>query len=173
MLYNNSRRRLLLNETDRQAMRLAGQFNAQLFDALRSFVRPGITTGQIDRFVEDYVRDHGHTAASKGYPGQVSPFPASCCTSVNDVICHGVPDQYLLKDGDIVNVDVATVVNGWHGDSSETFIIGQPREVARRVVQAAFDCLWLAIDSLRPNSRVSEIGEAIVRHARKLGFIVV
>jgi methionyl aminopeptidase len=173
MLYNNSRRRLLLNETDRQGMRVAGKFNAQLFDAIRAFIKPGVTTGQIDHFVETYVRDHGHTAASKGYPGQSGPFPASCCTSVNDVICHGVPDNYALQDGDIVNVDVATVVNGWHGDSSETFIIGQPRDNARRVVQAAFDCLWLAIDNIKPNSRVSEIGDPIVRHAKKLGFSVV
>ena len=99
MLYNNSRRRLLLNETERQGMRVAGQFNAQLFDEVRAFIRPGVTTAQIDHLVETYVRDHGHTAASKGYPGQAGPFPASCCTSVNDVVCHGVPDQYLLKEG--------------------------------------------------------------------------
>ena len=100
-------------------------------------------------------------------------FPASCCTSINDVICHGIPGDYALKEGDIVNVDLTSIVNGWHGDSSETFIIGTPSELARRVVQCAFDCLWLAIDNLRPNCRVSDIGDPIVRHAKKHGFSVV
>jgi methionyl aminopeptidase len=171
MLYN--RRNRLLGAQERESMRVAGRFNAQLMDVVRAFVRPGVTTGQIDQLVETYIRDHGHVAASKGYAGQSGPYPASCCTSVNDVICHGVPDNTILQEGDIVNVDVATVVHGWHGDSSETFVIGQPKDLARRVVQAAFDCLWLAIDNLRPNGRVSDIGDPIVRHAKRLGFTVV
>jgi methionyl aminopeptidase len=171
MLYN--RRRLLLAPHERQAMREAGRFNGQLMDVVRAFVRPGVATREIDKLVETYTRDHGHVPAQLGYHGQAGAYPSSCCTSVNDVICHGIPGEYVLKDGDIVNIDITTIVNGWHGDSSETFIIGQPSELARRVVQCCFDCLWLAIDNLRPNCRVSDIGDPIVRHARKFGFSVV
>ncbi len=171
MLYN--RRRLLLTTAERQGMREACRFNAQLMDEVRKIIGPGLTTGEIDKLVETYTRDHGHVPAQLGYHGQAGAFPASCCTSVNDIICHGVPGSYALKDGDIVNVDLTTIVNGWHGDSSETFIIGTPSELARRVVQCAFDCMWLAIDNLKPNCRVSDIGDPIVRHARKHGFSVV
>ena len=171
MLYN--RRRLLLTPAERQGMREACRFNAQLMDEVRKIIAPGVTTGQIDKLVETYTRDHGHVPAQLGYHGQAGAFPASCCTSVNDVICHGIPGDYVLKDGDIVNVDLTTIVNGWHGDSSETFIIGTPPDLARRVVQCAFECLWLAIDNLKPNCRVSDIGDPIVRHAKKQGFSVV
>jgi methionyl aminopeptidase len=172
MLYN-TRRRLRLTEAERDQMRAACRFNAQLMDVVRDFIKPGVTTGQIDQLVESYTRDHGHVPSQKGYPGQKGPFPFSCCTSVNDVICHGLPGEYVLQEGDIMNVDLTSLVNGWHGDSSETFIIGVPSDLARRVVQCAFDCLWLAIDNIRPNCRVSDIGDPIVRHARKHGFSVV
>ena len=172
MLYN-TRRRFKLTETERDGMRIAGRFNAQLMDVVRAFVQAGVTTKQIDQLVETYTRDHGHVPAQLGYPGQKGAFPASCCTSINDVICHGIPTDYVLKDGDILNIDLTTIVNGWHGDSSETFMIGQPSDLARRVVQCAFDCLWLAIDNIRPGCRVSDIGDPIVRHARKQNFSVV
>lgn len=171
MLY--SRRRLKLNETERQAMRVAGRFNAQVMDFLRPQMVPGITTGEIDRLIEQYTRDHGHVPATLGYKGQKGPYPKSCCTSVNDVICHGIPGDYVLREGDIVNVDLTSIVHGWHGDSSETFMIGQVSDLARRVTQVAHDCLWAAIDNLKPGGRVSDIGEAIVRTAKRNGFSVV
>jgi methionyl aminopeptidase len=172
MLYN-ARRRLKLNETERQGMREACRFNAQLMDELRKIVQPGVTTGQIDDLVYKYTRDHGHTPACLGYPGPKGAFPKSCCTSINDVICHGIPGDYALREGDIVNIDITSVVNGWYGDQSETFLIGEASELARRVTQCSFDCLWLAIDAIKPNGRISDIGEAIVRHARRQGFSVV
>ena len=172
MLYN-TRRRLKLTEAERNQMRAACRFNGQLMDVVRAFIAPGVTTGEIDELVERYTRDHGHVPSQKGYPGQKGAFPNSCCTSVNDVICHGIPGDYVLRPGDIMNVDLTTLVDGWHGDSSETFIIGEPSDLARRVTQCAFDCLWLAIDNIRPNCRVSDIGDPIVRHARKQGFSVV
>src|SRR6185436_17773497 len=132
MLYN-ARRRLQLNEAERQQMRAASRFNAELMDVVRTLIAPGVTTKQIDDLVEQYTRDHGHIPSQKGYPGQKGPYPNACCTSVNDVICHGIPGDYVLKDGDIVNVDLTTLVDGWHGDSSETFLIGTPSELARRV----------------------------------------
>jgi methionyl aminopeptidase len=159
----------LLAKPEREAMRVAGQFNAQLLDHLRDAIQPGISTGEIDRLVYEYTRLHGHRPASLQYQG----YPRSCCTSVNDVICHGIPGDYVLVDGDIVNVDVTSIVDGWHGDSSETFLIGKVSDVARSVTQCAFDCLYLAIDALSPGCRVSDIGDAIVREATLRGFSVV
>jgi methionyl aminopeptidase len=164
---------LRLNEYERNMMRAACRFNAQLHDFLRTQIRPGLTTREIDRLVYKYTRDHGHVPAPLGYRGQKGAFPASCCTSVNDVICHGIPGDYILRDGDIINVDCTTIVNGWHGDSSETYIVGAPSDTARKVVQAAHDAMWLAIRAIKPNSRISEIGDAIVAHAHSLGYSVV
>lgn len=161
--------KLRLTSAQRDAMRQAGQFNAQLMDYIREFIRPGITTGQIDELVYEYTIEHGHTPATLGYQG----YPKSCCTSVNEVICHGIPGDYVLVEGDIVNVDLTTIVDGWHGDSSETFLVGDVSDEARAVTQCAFDCLWAAIDAIRPNCRVSDIGDAIVRVASKRGYSVV
>jgi methionyl aminopeptidase len=154
-------------------MRKACRFNAQLMDVVRPLVRPGITTGEIDRAVYEFTTSHGHRPACLGYPGKKKPFPKSCCTSVNDVICHGIPGEYVLQDGDIVNVDLTSVVDGWHGDQSETFIVGQASKLARDVVQCAFDAMHLAIAAIRPGCRVSDIGEAVVAEAEKRGFSVV
>lgn len=154
-------------------MRAACQFNAQLMDAVRPHVVAGVTTEALDRIVHEYTLDHGHTPACLGYQGERRPFPKSCCTSVNEVICHGIPDGYVLKPGDIVNVDLTTIVNGWYGDQSETFLIGEVSDVARAVTQCSFDCLYLAIDALTPDCKIAVIGEAIIAEAAKHGFGVV
>lgn len=169
MLQNQNARKLLLGEEARDYMRAAGKFNAQLMDKIRELIEPGITTEAIDKFVHTYTLDHGHTPATLGYLG----YPKSCCTSINDVICHGIPDKTRLQEGDIVNVDITSIVNGWHGDQSETFIIGEASDEARAVTQCAFDCLYLAIDALRPNCTVSVIGDAVVNEAHRRGFSVV
>jgi methionyl aminopeptidase len=158
-------------------MRAACRFNADLLDVVRPHVQPGVKTAELDRIIHEYTLDHGHIPACLGYPGELDPFPKSCCISVNDVICHGIPGEYELKPGDIANVDLTTIVDGWHGDQSETFLIGQPDEIskeARDVTQCAFDCLYLAIDSISPGCRISVIGEAIVDYVEKnYGFGVV
>jgi methionyl aminopeptidase len=169
----SSTRKLRLNEFERDCMRKACAFNAQLIDALRPHVKAGVTTGELDRFVYDYTIQHGHRPACLGYPGKKKPYPKSICTSINDVICHGIPGETALQPGDIVNIDLTTVVDGWHGDQSETFIIGETSKLARQVVQCAFDCMYLAIDAIRPGCRVSDIGEAIVAEAEQRGFSVV
>ena len=146
-------------------MRRACRFNAQLMDFLRPHVKVGQQTQTIDSLVHQYTEDHGHVPACLGYPGEHRPFPKSCCISVNDVICHGIPDAYELKPGDIVNVDITTIVDGWFGDQSETFIIGEEHEVldlARNVTQCSFDCLHAGIGALFPGCQVSVIGKAIV-----------
>ncbi|MFO0916289.1 MAG: type I methionyl aminopeptidase [Pirellulales bacterium] len=167
MLHGN--KKLQLTPTEQDAMRAAGRFNAQLMDYVRPFVQAGITTGEIDRLVHEYTREHGHIPACLGYQG----FPKSCCTSVNEVVCHGIPGNYVLKSGDIVNVDLTTIVDGWFGDQSETFLIGECTDEAVAVTQCALDCLYLAIDAIRPNGRVADIGRAIVPHAHEMGFSVV
>ena len=156
-------------------MRAAGRFNATLMDFVRPHVKPGASTDSIDRLVHDYTLDHGHTPACLGYHGDRYPFPKSCCISVNDVICHGIPGSDLLQSGDIVNVDLTTIVDGWHGDQSETFLIGDVGQEARRVTQCAFECLYLAIDAIDSGSPISDIGDAIVGHvaAHFPGFGVV
>jgi methionyl aminopeptidase len=169
MLQNQNARKLILGEEARDKMRAAGRFNAKLMDFVRQHMQEGITTDEIDRLIYSFTHEHGHTPATLGYLG----YPKSCCTSINDVICHGIPDKTRLCDGDIVNVDITSVVNGWHGDQSETFIIGTPSDEARGVTQCAFDCLFLAIDALRPNCTVSVIGESVVNEAHRRGFSVV
>jgi methionyl aminopeptidase len=167
MLHN--RARPLLNEAQREAMRRAGRFNAQLMDHVRTLVRAGITTGEIDRVVHEYTRDHGHRPATLGYQG----FTRSCCTSVNEVICHGIPGPYELKPGDIVNVDLTSIVEGWYADQSETFLIEPVTDEARQLTQCSFDCMHAAIASLVPGCRVSDIGDAVVSIAHQRGFSVV
>ncbi len=159
--------RLQLTEAERAAMRAAGRFNAQLMDHLRPYVVAGVTTESIDRMVYQYTLDHGHTPACLGYRGDICKFPKSCCISVNDVICHGIPGDYVLQDGDIVNVDITTIVDGWHGDQSETFLIGNVSDEARQITQCAFDSLYRGIQAVYPGCPVAVIGEAIVEFVSK------
>jgi len=167
------KRALHLTEKERMAMRRAGRFNARLMDVLRPHVQPGTTTGEIDRLVYEYTVDHGHTPSQLGYQVGEAVFPKSACTSVNDVICHGIPGDYMLREGDIVNVDVTTTVDGWHGDQSETFLIGEVSLQARMLVQCAFDAMHRAIDSIFPGCQVAEIGRAVMAEAKRCGFSVV
>ncbi len=161
------RPRLQLTDQEREMMRNAGRFNAKLMDHLRPFVCAGTVTEDIDRIVHAYTLDHGHIPACLGYRGDVKPFPKSCCISVNDVICHGIPGHYELQPGDIVNVDITSIVDGWHGDQSETFLIGDVSEEARAITQCSFDSLFLAINAIRPECSVAVIGETIVDYVKK------
>jgi len=164
-----SRLPLYLSEEEQAGLRAAGRFNAQLLDYLRDHVREGVTTNELDRLADTYTREHGHLPACFGYHG----FPKSICTSVNNVVCHGIPDQRTLQPGDIINVDCTTIVNGWYGDSSETFLIEPVASEARQLVQAAFDALWQGISVLQPHCSVFEIGVAIARFGRLHGYGVV
>jgi len=161
------RAKFLLTETQRDNMREACRFNARLMDFIRPHVRPGVTTEWLDTQIHEYTLDHGHTPACLGYPGDKYPFPKSCCISVNDVICHGIPSDYELRPGDIANVDLTTIVQGWHGDQSETFLIGEVEQEAIEVTQCAFECLYLAIAAISPECTISRIGEAIVDHVTR------
>ena len=161
---------IILTASERDAMRNAGRTNAKLMDFLRPNIVAGITTGRIDDLVVDWTASHGHRAATLGYQ---QSYTKSCCTSVNEVICHGIPGKYVLRDGDIINIDITTIVDGWYGDQSETFLIGRVSDEALRVTQCAFDCLFLAINALTPGCTVAKIGETIVPEAHRRGFTVV
>ena len=160
---------------EREALAKAGAFNAQLMDLIRGHMVPGTSTGELDEIAYAYTLDHGHRPATLGYENAHGgrDYPASICTSVNEVVCHGIPGDYRLREGDIVNVDFATVVEGWHGDSSETFLIGQVDAKTTELVQAAFDALWAGINAAKPWGTVHDIGRAIFLLAKERGFGVV
>lgn len=159
----------LLGPAERDGMRAAGKANATLLDLVRERVGPGVTLVEIDDFVRTWTYDQGYLPACLGYRG----FPKSCCTSVNEVVCHGIPSDYALKEGDIVNIDLTTIVDGWYGDQSETFLIGDVSPPARGVTQCAFDALYAAIDAIGPGSPIADIGHAIVKLAHGRGYSVV
>lgn len=160
---------LILDETERNCMRRACRVNAELMDYIRDFVKPGISTREIDTLVYNWTTERGHRPATLGY----RKFPASLCTSPNHIVCHGIPGDTVLAEGDIINLDLTTVVDGWHGDQSETFMVGTVSNEARDLVQASFDAMWAAIDVLRPGSKVIEIGRVISSLAKARGFSVV
>lgn len=164
-----ARRAPIYNEDDREGLRKASRFNAQLMDFIRPQVREGVSTNEIDKLVQGYTLDHGHIPACLGYDG----FPKCVCTSINEVVCHGIPDDTVLKSGDIVNIDLTTIVDGWFGDQSEMVLIGQVSDEARRLVQVTFDALFVGIHAIKPNGRVVDIGNAIYRYARMHKFSVV
>ena len=154
------------------AMRAAGRLAAKILDDVTGFVKAGVTTGEIDRLVDEITSDHGAESAPLGYGRP--PFPGHCCTSVNDVVCHGIPDPHrALEAGDIVNVDVTPLVAGFHGDSSRTFLIGDVSPKARQLVADTYRAMWLGIRAIRPGGRVGDIGHAIQTFAEAQGYSIV
>jgi methionyl aminopeptidase len=158
-----------------EGMRRAGRFAAELLDRVAEMIRPGVTTLDIDRRVDELTRARGARSAPLGYGGHgAPPFAGHCCTSVNDVVCHGIPaESHVLRDGDIINVDVTPIVDGWHGDSSRTFVVGDASPKARRLVADTWRALWLGIRAVKPGGRTGDIGHAIQRFAEAQGYAVV
>jgi len=151
-------------------MRAAGRFAAELLDRLGPELCAGMSTADIDRRVDELTRARGAISATLNYHG----YPAHCCTSINDVVCHGIPDpKRLLRDGDIINVDVTPIVEGFHGDTSRTFMIGTVPPLARRLVEDTYRSLWKGISAVRPGATTGDIGHAIQRFAEARGYAVV
>ncbi len=151
------------------AMRKVGRMAAQTLEAVGTMIRPGLTTEEINTFVSEHTRELGATPAPLNYHG----FPKSVCTSRNDVVCHGIPGREILQDGDIVNVDVTHLFDGFHGDTSATFYVGTPSEAAKKVTETARRCLQLGIAEVRAGARLGDIGAAIQEFAEGLGCGVV
>ena len=150
-------------------MRAAGRLAAEILDALVTHVVPGVSTGELDRIVHEHMLREGAVPATLGYRG----YTKSCCTSINQVICHGIPGDKALKDGDIVNIDVTPILDGWHGDTSRMFFVGNVPIKARRLVEVTYECLMLGLEQARPGNRLGDISNAIQRHAEKNRYSVV
>jgi methionyl aminopeptidase len=166
---------VLLSSREIDKMRRVGRLAANLLDRLAVMVQPGISTQELNDEAERWTQAHGAISAQLGYaPIGHSPFPASICTSVNEVICHGIPDrQQILKDGDIINIDVTLILDGYHGDSSRTFFVGNPSPTARKLVEVTRDCMMRGIAEIKPGARLGDIGAAIQEYAETEGYSVV
>ncbi len=158
-----------------EGMRQAGRLGSEVLDMLTPHIRPGVTTKDIDRLAHDYmVNVQKGIPATLGYqPPGYPAYPASLCTSLNDVVCHGIPDDRPLRDGDIVNVDVTVIKDGWHGDNSRMFVVGEASIAARRLCQITFEAMWKGIVKVKPGARLGDIGHAIQVFAEHAGFSVV
>jgi methionyl aminopeptidase len=162
-------KKLIKNEDDLHWIREAGKINTGVLDLVEKEIHAGMTTEEIDKLVYDYTIEHGGIPACLGYEG----FPKSCCTSVNNEICHGIPGDYVLKDGDIVNVDCTTIVNGHFADASRMFCIGEVDPEAKRLVDVTKECLEAGIAAVKPWGHLGDIGAAIQEIAHKNGYSVV
>ncbi len=157
-------------------MREAGRLASEVLDHVTPFIKAGITTGELDQICHDYMINVQKTVPAPlnyqppGYP----PFPKSICTSVNDVICHGIPGDRILKDGDVVNLDITVITQtGYYGDTSRMFSIGEPSILAKRLSQITYECMWLGIAQVKPGCTLGDIGHAIQSHAENAGYSVV
>ena len=150
-------------------MRAAGRLAAEILDALVPHVVPGVTTGELDDIVHRMTLAAGAVPATLGYRG----YTRSCCTSINHVVCHGIPGERALKDGDIVNIDVTPILDGWHGDTSRMYLVGEVGIKARKLVQTTYECLMLGIAQARPGNRLGDVANAIQTHAEAQRYSVV
>lgn len=163
---------VLLSAREIEKMRQAGRLAAQLLKHLGTMVKPGISTYELNKEAEKWTQAKGAKSAPLGYGSP--PFPASICTSVNEVICHGIPNKnQILKDGDIINIDVTPILDGYHGDTSKTFFVGNPSDETRKLVEVTEECLYKGINAVRPGGRIGDIGAAIQEYAESYGYSVV
>jgi len=158
-----------------EKMRVAGRLAGDVLDYITPFIKPGITTDEVDRLCHEFIVGvQDATPAPLNYaPPGYQPYPKSVCTSVNHVVCHGVPGEKRLKPGDILNVDITVIKDGFHGDTSRMFYVGQPSIQARRLCDITYECMWLGIETVRPGAYLGDIGHAIQSHAERHGFSVV
>ena len=167
---------IIINDAEGiNGMRAVGRLTGQLLDYLTPFVKPGVTTNELDRLAEQYTTQVLHaTSAPLDYqPAGYVPYPKSICTSINHQVCHGIPNDKPLKKGDIVNIDVTLIKDGWHGDSSRMFVVGEASIAARRLCALTYESLWHGIMQVRPGAYLGDIGHAIQKFAEGHGLSVV
>lgn len=161
---------LVHGEVDFESMRRAGRLAAETLDFITPHVKPGVTTGELDHLCHQFIADRGAISAPLGY----RQFPKSICTSVNHVVCHGIPsDSKILKAGDIVNIDVTPILDGWHGDSSRMFHVGNPGVKARKLVETTYQAMMRGIAAIRPGATLGDVGHAIQEFAEAQRYSVV
>jgi len=156
-------------------MRVAGRLASEVLDYLTPFVKPGVTTNELDQLAHDYmVNVQGTIPAPLNYqPPGYAPYPKSICTSINHQVCHGIPNDKALKKGDIVNIDITVIKDGWHGDTSRMFIVGEASIAAKRLCAITYEAMWHGIAQVKPGVRLGDIGWAIQKFAENLGFSIV
>jgi methionyl aminopeptidase len=152
-----------------EGMRRAGRLGAETLDFITPHVQPGISTGELDKLCHDFIRDHKAIPAPLGYRG----YPKSICTSINHVVCHGIPSDKRLQDGDIINIDVTVILDGWYGDTSRMFFAGEVGVKARRLCDITYDAMMRGIAAAKPGGRVGDIGHAIQSYVEAQRFSVV
>ncbi len=154
---------------DFEKMRAAGKLAAEVLDFITPYVKVGVTTDHLNKLCHDKIIENNAVPAPLNYRG----FPKSICTSINHVVCHGIPSEKELKNGDILNIDVTVILNGWHGDTSRMYYVGEPSIKAKRLTQVTFECMMLGIEQVKPGNTLGDIGHAIQSYAEKHGFSVV
>jgi methionyl aminopeptidase len=156
-------------------MRIAGRLASEVLDFITSHVKAGVTTGELDRLCHNYIVNvQGTIPAPLNYdPTGKNPYPKSICASVNEMICHGIPNEKTLKNGDCVNLDITVIKDGFHGDTSRMFKIGEVQPHAARLVKITFEAMWLGIQQVKPGARLGDIGHVIQRHCEKAGYSIV
>ena len=163
-------RELIKTPEQIEGIRRSGVINTAVLDLVEKEIHAGMSTAEIDKLVYDYTVSHGAIPACLGYEG----FPKSCCTSINEVVCHGIPnDEEILEEGDIINVDCTTILDGYYADASRMFIIGKTTPEKEKLVRVAKECLEIGMEAAKPFSFVGDLGHAIEKHAKKNGFSVV
>ena len=152
-----------------EQIKIAGALAAETLDEVTTFVKQGVTTDKLDKICYEFIKDNGGYSAPLYYRG----FPKSCCTSVNHVVCHGIPTQKYLNEGDIINIDVTAIVNGWHGDTSRMFFVGDVSTKSKNLVSATYNSMMKAISIIKNGINLGDIGETIQTYVEKKGFSVV
>lgn len=156
-------------ESDFEGMRKAGWLAAETLDYICQFVGPGVSTDKLDQLCAEFVADHGAISAPLNYRG----YPKSVCISINHVVCHGIPSDKVLHDGDVVNIDVTPIVNGWHGDTSRMFYVGQVGVKAKRLADVTYEAMMKGIEVVKPGATVGDIGHAIQSYVKPFRYSVV
>lgn len=159
----------LFGDQDFEGMRKAGRLASQTLDFITPYVKAGITTGELDKLCHDYILAHGAVPAPLGYRG----YPKSICTSINHVVCHGIPGDKKLMEGDILNIDVTVILDGWYGDTSRMFSIGKINLRARKLIDTTYEAMMRGIEVVKPGATLGDVGYAIQSFAEKQGFSVV
>ena len=157
------------NQDEFKKMRKAGLLASKVLDYITPYIQPGCTTAYLDMKCHDFIINNNAIPAPLNYRG----FPKSICTSINHVICHGIPSDKKLKDGDIMNIDITVILDGWHGDTSRMFWVGNPGVKAKKLIQVTYDSMWKGIEQVKPGNTLGDIGCAIQNYAEKKGYSVV